>query len=72
MIPTRPTRRYYLEFRHPEGRVIKTYTLGQTPCLAKQAGFNQMERLKAIDKSLPQDNQWALSVQRDEGVVGVR
>jgi hypothetical protein len=69
----RPLRRYYFVFTHPPtARTVKTYATGETPCRAKNAAWDQIERLKHADPGMPQDNQWTLTTQTDEGLVGVR
>ena len=69
----RPTRRYFLVFTHAAtGKQIRTYTVGNTPCAARNMGWGQLEKLKSVDPDLPQDNGWALTTQNDEGIIGVR
>lgn len=66
----RPNRRYYFVFTHTTGPTVKTYAMGTTPCNAKNAAFDQLERLLRLDTTLPRNPGWSLTTQRDEGLVG--
>ena len=58
---SRLVKRYYLTFSHPRlTRTIEVMASGCTPCEARGASWDVLEAMKKDDRSLPQDNDWAL------------
>lgn len=69
----RPTRRYYLEYRHPDDpEPVKLFALGATPCKARSAGFEMLEALLKLSPERPRhspNRAWRLVTQDDLGIV---
>lgn len=57
----RLVKRYYHTFSHPKlARTLEVAASGCTPCEARGNSWVVLEELKKTDRSLPQDNDWAL------------
>lgn len=69
----RPLRRYVLEYRHPDDpEPVRLFALGETPCKARNAGFEMLEALLKVSPDRPRhtaNRGWRLTVQDDQGIV---
>jgi hypothetical protein len=58
---TRPVRVYHVNFRHASGVAFEVDVAGDTPCVAKNEAWCQLEDAKRTDvHTYPNDNDWVM------------